>query len=53
MGAAWRSLCDFFCGFACPRLMISQLDVESGLMSHSTSTAVSKNDQKKVCLHST
>ena len=50
MGAAWgRSLCDLFRIFDRPQQVISQSDVESGLMSRST--AVSANDQKKVCLH--
>ena len=52
MGAAWnwRGLCDFFreiCPFYCSRLQISQLDIESGLMSNSTAVS-SDNEQKKV-----
>ena len=56
MGAALRCLCNYFCGFD-PQLMISQSDVESGLMSRQTAmsgrTAMSEIDQKKVCLPST
>ena len=53
MGAALRCLCNIFGGSNCLPLMISQSDVESGLMSHSARAAVSEIDQKKVCLPGT